>query len=313
MRKIIENCTGHDSNGAKFPKSDDFVCTSCAMGKLILQPSPLKIHAEPLRFLEHIQGDICGPIQPLCCPFRYFMVLIDASTRWSHMCLLSTLNHSFAKFITQVIRLKVNYPAYRIKSIRMDNAVKFLSRAFNNYCMTQGIEVQHSTPYVHTQNGLAESLIKRIKLIARPLLQACNLPTSCWGHAVLHAADLVQLRLIAYHTTSPLQLVYGDQPSISHLWKFGCVVYTPISPPKRTSMDSHRRMGIYVGFQSLSILKYLEPITGDLFTAWPAGCIFNEGHFPALSMMARKLIGMISLSYPQTHLQRRLNFKFRKF
>jgi hypothetical protein len=70
--------------------------------------------------------------------------------------------------------------------------------------MAQGIEVQHYIPYVHTQNGLAESLIKRIKLIAKPLLQGCNLPTFCWGHAVLHAADLVQLCSTTYHTTSPL-------------------------------------------------------------------------------------------------------------
>jgi hypothetical protein len=73
----------------------------------------------------------------------------------------------------------------------MDNIAEFSSRAFNDYCMVQGIEVQYSVPRVHTQNGLAESLIKRIKLIARPLLQDCNLPTTCWGHAVLHAADLV--------------------------------------------------------------------------------------------------------------------------
>jgi hypothetical protein len=135
MRKIIENCTGHDLKDAKFPKSNDFVCISCAMGKLILRHSPLKIHAEPLRFLERIQGDICGPIQLLCGPFRYFMVLIDASIRWSHVCLLSTRNHAFAKFITQVIRLKANYPEYRIKSIYMDNATEFSSRAFNDYCM----------------------------------------------------------------------------------------------------------------------------------------------------------------------------------
>jgi hypothetical protein len=81
MQKIIRNCTGHDLKYAKYPKSNDFVCTSCAMGKLILRPSLLKIHVEPLRFLERIQGDICGPIQPLCGPFTYFMVLIDASTK----------------------------------------------------------------------------------------------------------------------------------------------------------------------------------------------------------------------------------------
>ena len=132
------------------------------------------------------------------------------------------------------------------------------------------------------QNGLAESLIKRIKLIARPLLQNCKLPTSCWGHAVLHATDLIQIRPTAYNTVSPLQLVRGNQPSISHLRKFGCAVYVPISPPQRTSMGPHRKLGIYVGYKSPSIINYLDPLTGDLFTAHHIDCIFNEDHFLAL-------------------------------
>jgi hypothetical protein len=96
----------------KFPKSSDFICTSCATGKLILRPSHLKMQAEPLKFLERIQGDICGPIQPLSGPFRNYMVLIDASIRWSHVCLLSTRNHAFAKLIAQVIRLRASHPEH---------------------------------------------------------------------------------------------------------------------------------------------------------------------------------------------------------
>jgi hypothetical protein len=61
MRKIIRNCTSHYLKDTKFLKFNDLLCTSCAMGNLILCPSPLKIYAEPLRFLERIQGDICGP------------------------------------------------------------------------------------------------------------------------------------------------------------------------------------------------------------------------------------------------------------
>jgi hypothetical protein len=99
----------------------------------------------------------------------------------------------------------------------MDNAVEFSSRAFNDYCMDQGIKVHHYVSYVHTQNGLTKFIIKRIKLINRLLLQGCDLPTSCWSHAVLHAANLVQLRPTAYHTTSSLQLIHGDQSGISHM------------------------------------------------------------------------------------------------
>jgi hypothetical protein len=56
------------------------MCTTCATEELIMRPSPLKIEVEPLKFLERIQGDICGPIKSLSGPFIYFMVLIDTST-----------------------------------------------------------------------------------------------------------------------------------------------------------------------------------------------------------------------------------------
>jgi hypothetical protein len=46
-------------------------------------------------------------------------------------------------------------------------------------------------------------------------------------------------------------------------------------------MGPHRKMGIYVGYLSPSIIKYLELLTGDLLTARYADYIFNEDHFPA--------------------------------
>jgi hypothetical protein len=66
-----------------------------------------KVGTEFPRFLERIQGDICGLIHPPCGPFRYFIILVDASTRWSHTCLLSTCNLAFARLLAQIIRLRV--------------------------------------------------------------------------------------------------------------------------------------------------------------------------------------------------------------
>ena len=118
----------------------------------------------------------------------------------------------------------------------MDNASEFTSKAFIDNYMTLGIKMEHPIPYVHTYNGLVESLIKRIKLIVGSLLQHSNVPISCWGDNVLHTAPLIQIRPTTYHDYSPLQIVYGKEPNISHLRIFGCVVYVPISPPQRTSM-----------------------------------------------------------------------------
>ena len=162
--------------------------------KLIIRPSQRKIESESLTFLERIQGDICGPIHPPCGPFRYFMVLIDVSTRWSHVCLLSSRNLAFARLLTQLIRLRAHFPNYPIKKIRLDNACEFTSQVFNEYCMSLGIDVEHPVAHVHTQNGLAESLIKCLQLIARPLHMRSNLPISAWGHAIFHVAILIRIR-----------------------------------------------------------------------------------------------------------------------
>ncbi|KAM1330898.1 hypothetical protein ACFX2H_043129 [Malus domestica] len=47
-------------------------------------------------------------------------------------------------------------------------------------------------------------------------------------------------------------------------------------------MRPQRRLGIYVGFDSPSIIRYLEPLTGDVFTARFADCHFDETVFPSL-------------------------------
>lgn len=150
MRKIIESSHGHSLKIQEISQGNKMTCVACSLGKLIIRPSPTKVDKESPKFLERIQGDICGPIHPPCGPFHYFMVLIDASSRWSHVCLLSSRNVAFARFLTQIIKLRAQFPDYTIKRVRLDNAAEFTSQAFNDYCMVTGIEVEHSVAHVHT-------------------------------------------------------------------------------------------------------------------------------------------------------------------
>ncbi|WRX28465.1 Reverse transcriptase [Theobroma cacao] len=190
----------------KIFQSNEFSCAVCSQDKLIIRPSPTKVEIESPMFLERIQGDICGPIHPSCGPFRYFMVLIDASTRWSHVCLLSIRNLAFARLLAQIIRLRAHFSDYAIKTIRLDNA---------------------GTKYFSSKN-------------------------------------------------------------------FGCAVYVLIAPPQRINMGPQRRLGIYVGYEYPSIIKYLEPSTGYLFTARFADCHFDETIFPILEGENKQLEKKIS-------------------
>ncbi|GJS92894.1 retrovirus-related pol polyprotein from transposon TNT 1-94 [Tanacetum coccineum] len=185
MKRIVESTHGHPLKDRKILQMDKMApCTSCSLGKLIARPSPLKVEKESLVFLERIQGNICGLIHPPCGPLRYFMVLIDASSRWSHVSLLLTRNVAFAKFLAQIIKLRAHFPDYTVKRVRLDNAGEF------SLCLKHLMTV--------------------------------------------------------------------------------------------TKMGPQRRLGIYVGYETISIIRYLEPSTGDVFTTRFADCHFNEAIFPSL-------------------------------
>ncbi|KAM2063993.1 hypothetical protein COP2_027849 [Malus domestica] len=74
------------------------------------------------------------------------MILVDTSTRWSHMCLLSTKNATFSKLLTQIIKLRAYHHDYPIKTIQLDNVGEFTSKTFDDYCMSVRVEVEHPVP-----------------------------------------------------------------------------------------------------------------------------------------------------------------------
>ena len=155
---------------------------------------------------------------------------------------------------------------------------------FDVHCDSLRIEVEHPIPYVHTQNGLAESLIKCIQIIIWTLFLKTKLTSSAWGHVVLYVVALIRLYPIVLHLQSFLQLVHGYKPNISHLYTFWCVVRVPIASSQRTKMSPQRQLSIYIGYNSPSIIRFLKPSTDDLFIARFVDCHFDEIEFPSLGI-----------------------------
>lgn len=280
MKKMIGKVLNLPLTTKQIP--NDLHCVPCIQGKLKISPTTSTTVYQPPRFLERLHMDICGPINPPSGPFRYFQVLVCSSGKFEVTQLLSSKNQAFARLLTQLIRLRSQFPDYPIKTLRCDNAAEYTSALFDDYCAASGITLTYSTAHVHTQNGAAEAAIKRIQLIARPLLMQTQLPASCWGHAVLHASYLLKLRPSNYNDLTPHQLLNGFLPSAKHLRIFGCAVYIPIPPPIRTKMGPQRQLGIYVGCISAAIINYLDVTTGETFRARFDDCRFNEDLFPRI-------------------------------
>ena len=278
MRKMIPILTGHDLCTSDAERVEE--CAACIQGKLIRQPSRWKLPTEMPAALYRLHGDWCGPITPQSGQFKYFFVLVDASGRHAEVSLLTTRNMVFPKTLAMILRFRNHFPDNQICFLRMDNAMEFKSQAFEDFCTASGIELTYSVPYEHAQNGLAEAYIKKIQLIVRPLLFHANLSPTLWGHAVLHAAVLLRLRPTLLHTQTPLELSSGRTPHIAHLRTFGCEVWVPVSDPKQNTMTPHRIRGIYLGYDSPSIIRYKLPRSDDIYKARFQNCKFIENKFP---------------------------------
>ena len=70
-----------------------------------------------------------------------------------------------------------------------------------------------------------------------------KLPTSAWGHAIMHGVALVRIRSTTYHEYFFSQPVLKKQPNISHLRIFGCAIYVPIAPTQRTKWVPNDDLG----------------------------------------------------------------------
>jgi hypothetical protein len=81
MSQNVENSHGHFLKNPKILLLGDYSCCVYSQGKLITKQFPSNIVVESPSFLERIQSDICEPIQLSSRSFRYYMILIDASTR----------------------------------------------------------------------------------------------------------------------------------------------------------------------------------------------------------------------------------------
>jgi len=55
-----------------------------------------------------------------------------------------------------------------------------------------------------------------------------------------------------------------------------------IALSQRTKIGPQKGLGIYIGYESPSFIRYLEPKIGEVFTARFDDCHFNKVIFPAL-------------------------------
>lgn len=124
MHKIIESSNGHLLRNQKIVFSNKIICTY--KENLWLDNPLLRLVMNIHRFHKEFKEIYVDQSIHLVDHFIIFISLIDASTRWTQVCLLSTSNIIFARLIAQIIRLRAQFPYYPIKTMRV-NSVNILN------------------------------------------------------------------------------------------------------------------------------------------------------------------------------------------
>nr|GEZ14181.1 retrovirus-related Pol polyprotein from transposon TNT 1-94 [Tanacetum cinerariifolium] len=107
---------------------------------------------------------------------KKYLLIMDENQAFETLPMLHSGLHYIHNNVSQApMAVKEKY-CDPVERMRLDNTEEFTSHAFHDYCMSVGIVIEHSVAHVYTQNGLAESLIKCLQLIAIPMIMRTKLP-----------------------------------------------------------------------------------------------------------------------------------------
>ena len=165
-------------NGIPIQNVDNIsTCEACEKGKSKRNMRPgaseeARLSTKPLN-LVHI--DIVGPIKHLSAGGeRYFLALDDDSSGLSLVRLLPTKDNAFQavrEMITELEAVRnIKVKRLRVRRLRSDNGIVFLSRNFQSWLKGKGIVHELSSIYSPESNGKAGRMNRTLMDMARSML-----------------------------------------------------------------------------------------------------------------------------------------------
>lgn len=224
------------------------VCECCLKGKLVRKPFPQVLERKSKRPLDIIHTDLCGPMEhPTPSGNRYFITLIDDFSRFCVVFLLKSKDEAADK-IMEYVQWVENIFDRKPCVLRSDGGGEYVDERLRQFCRSEGIQQQFSTPYSPQSNGVAERKNRSLQEMASCMLLDANLPKVYWGEAIL-TATFIQNRLPSRAVDkTPFELWTGSKPNLKDLRIFGCEAYVWIPDAKRKKFDPRSKKLVFVGY-----------------------------------------------------------------
>ena len=121
-------------------------CEHCVFGKAT-RVKFAKVVYETQNHLDYIHFNLWGPSQVLSLGgARYFLTLIDDYSRKVWIYFLKNKSETFLKFKEWKILVETQV-SRKVKKLRTNNGLEFLSNDFNSFCKQKGIATHRTVRY----------------------------------------------------------------------------------------------------------------------------------------------------------------------
>jgi hypothetical protein len=182
--------------------------------------------------------------------YLYFVTFIDHAARYVSIVFLWKKSEVLKAFQDYVAFFKTKH-GKTPKTVRSDNGGEYVSARFQDFCQTEGIRQELTTPYSPQQNGVAERMSRTIMEMASSMLHHADAPMEFWEYAV-HTAVVIRnmLPTTAIPNKTPFEIWNGRKPNLEILRVFGCEAFVWVPNAKRKKLDPKAIPCKFIGYDT---------------------------------------------------------------
>lgn len=139
---------------------------------------------------------------------------------------------------------KLNQKAAKL---RCDNGREYANEYLKNWCKSEGIEIDFTTPHTPQLNGKAERINRTIMEKARALIFDSKMSKTMWGKAVYVASYLHNRSPTKATEVTPIKKWSTKRPQLKNIKLFGCDAYAKVLGPLK-KLDEKSQRYKFVGY-----------------------------------------------------------------
>ncbi|KAL0411947.1 UNVERIFIED_CONTAM: Retrovirus-related Pol polyprotein from transposon RE2 [Sesamum latifolium] len=251
-KALTVECEGRmpaDQNSGHFASMGEFAVTENDLRHRRLGHTPILVLKHENVFKKHSDDlSICQAC-PLAKQQRLPFLLSEIHSKHVFKLVHVDIWGSYNQFSLSGCTYMLTVFDRKIKVVRTDNGLEFLSEKCQSFFLDKGIIHHKTCPYSPQQNGVVEREHKHLLQIARALMFQSVLPPKFWTVAVLIATFIINhLPTFVLQWRSPYEELYNKPVDYSVLKVFGCLAFATNLQPHKMKFTNRAHRCVFVGY-----------------------------------------------------------------